>query len=158
MFSMTPDLRSELRQRKPFDSPQQEAHLSVVRTFALLEDAFEQLFKPYGISNTQFNVLRILRGAEPGGLCRNELRDRLLTRMPDVTRLLDRMEEVGLVERARDTADRRQVTTRLTKQGRRLVDELDEVVAAEHQRTLGHLNKTQLTSLIQLLSLAREKL
>jgi len=155
---MPTDLRSELRQRKPFDSLQQEAHLNLVRTFALLQDAFEQLFKPYGISNTQYNVLRILRGAELGGLCRNELRDRLLTRMPDVTRLLDRMEEVGLVERARESTDRRQVTTRLTKQGRRLVDELDEVVAAEHQRTLGHLNKTQLASLVALLSLAREKL
>lgn len=155
---MTADLRSELRQKKPFESLQQEAHLNVVRTFAMLQNAFEQLFKPYGISNTQYNVLRILRGAEPGGLCRNELRDRLLTRMPDVTRLLDRMEEVGLVERERDTADRRLVTTRLTKQGRRLVDELDEAVSAEHQRTLGHLKKTQLTSLVELLSLAREKL
>ena len=117
--SMSPDLRSELRQRKPFESLQQETHLNLVRTVTMLQDTFEQLFKPYGISNTQYNVLRILRGADGSGLCRNELRDRLLTRMPDVTRLLDRMEEVGLVERARDTADRRQVTTRLTKQGRR---------------------------------------
>ena len=155
---MIADLRSELRQRKPFISLQQEAHLNLVRTCASLQDAFEQLFKPYGISNTQYNVLRILRGAESGGLCRNELRDRLLTRMPDVTRLLDRMEEVGLVERERDTTDRRQVSTRLTKQGCRLVDELDEIVQAEHQRTLGHLSKTQLSSLVELLSLAREKL
>ena len=155
---MTADLRSELRQRKLFDSLQQEAHLNLVRTFALLQDAFEQLFKPYGISNTQYNVLRILRGAESGTLCRNELRDRLLTRMPDVTRLLDRMEEIGLVDRERDTTDRRQVTTRLTKLGLRLVDELDDVVQAEHQRTLGHLSKTQLSALIELLSLAREKL
>ncbi|MEP6835912.1 MAG: MarR family transcriptional regulator [Gemmatimonas sp.] len=155
---MTPDLRSELRQRKPFDSLQQDAHLNLVRTFALLQDAFEQLFKPYGISNTQYNVLRILRGAESGGLCRNELRERLLTRMPDVTRLLDRMEEVGLIARERVTTDRRQVSTRLTKQGRRLVDDLDDVVLAEHQRTLGHLNKTELNSLIELLSRARENL
>lgn len=155
---MPSDLRADLQQRKPFQSLQQEAHLNLVRTFALLQDAFEELFKPYGISNTQYNVLRILRGAEPSGLCRNELRDRLLTRMPDVTRLLDRMEDVGLVERERGTADRRMVTTRLTKQGRRLVDELDDVVSAEHQRTLGHLTKTQLASFIELLSVAREKL
>ena len=158
MSSMLTDLRSELRQRKPFDSLHQEVHLSLVRTFAVLDDAFEQLFKPYGISNTQYNVLRILRGADAPGLCRNELRDRLLTRMPDVTRLLDRMEELSLVERARDTADRRQVFTRLTKQGRRLVDKLDAVVTAEHQRTLGHLNKSQLTALIELLSRVRENL
>lgn len=155
---MAPDLRTDLRQRKPFDSLQQEAHLNVVRTFTVLQDAFEQLFKPYGISNTQYNVLRILRGAEPAGLCRNDLRDRLLTRMPDVTRLLDRMEDVGLIERERDTNDRRLVTTRLTKQGRRLVDDLDEIVAAEHQRTLGHLSKAQLTTLVELLTLARESL
>lgn len=152
---MTPDLRSELRQRKPFESLQQEAHLNVVRTGTALQDAFEQLLKPYGVSNTQYNVLRILRGAEPDGLCRNELRDRLITRMPDVTRLLDRMEEIELVSRERETTDRRLVTTRITKRGRRLVDELDNVVAAEHQRTLGHLNKAQLTTLIELLTLAR---
>lgn len=155
---MTPDLRSELRQRKPFESLQQEAHLNVVRTGTALQDAFEQLLKPYGISNTQYNVLRILRGAEPDGLCRNELRDRLLTRMPDVTRLLDRMEELELVSRERETSDRRLVTTRISKRGKRLVDDLDAVVAAEHQRSLAHLSKSQLTTLIELLTLAREQL
>lgn len=155
---MTPDLRSELRQRKPFESLQQEAHLNVVRTGTALQDAFEQLLKPYGISNTQYNVLRILRGAEPDGLCRNKLRDRLLTRMPDVTRLLDRMEELELVSRERETSDRRLVTTRISKRGKRLVDDLDAVVAAEHQRSLAHLSKAQLTTLIELLTLAREQL
>jgi DNA-binding MarR family transcriptional regulator len=152
------DLQSELRQGKPFSSLQQEAHLSVVRTGTLLQDAFEQLLKPYGISNTQYNVLRILRGAEPEGLYRNELRDRLLTRMPDVTRLLDRMEVLKLVSRARDTADRRQVATRITRQGRRLVDDLDEAVAAEHERCLGHMSKPQLTTLIELLATARSSM
>lgn len=155
---MPSNLRAELQQRTPFQSLQQEAHLNLVRTHALLQDAFDELFKPYGLSSTQYNVLRILRGAEPGGLCRNELRDRLVTRMPDVTRLLDRMEDLGLVKRERDTNDRRMVTTLLTKQGRRLVADLDDVVAAEHQRTLGHLNKTQLGALVELLSLARENL
>lgn len=154
---MPQTLQAELRQRKPFSSLQQEAHLNVVRTGALLQHAFEQLLKPYGISNTQYNVLRILRGAEPDGLCRNELRDRLLTRMPDVTRLLDRMEFVGLVARSRDGTDRRQVSTRITTEGRRLVDELDAVVAAEHQRCLGHLNKQQLAMLIELLTIARSQ-
>lgn len=152
---MPADLQSDLRQRKPFTSLQQEAHLNVVRTGTLLQDAFEQLLKPYGVTNTQYNVLRILRGAEPAGLCRNELRDRLLTRMPDVTRLLDRMEAIGMVARARDTADRRLVSTRITKQGRRLVDELDDVVAAEHERCLGHLTRAQLTMLVDLLTQAR---
>lgn len=152
---MPTDLQEELRQRRPFQSQQEEAMLNVVRTSAVLQDAFEELLKPYGLTSTQYNVLRILRGADATGLCRNELRDRLLTRMPDVTRLLDRMEEIGLVVRERDTVDRRLVTTQLTRQGRRLVDDLDAAVASEHQRCFGHLSKSQLTTLIQLLTLAR---
>lgn len=152
---MTPDLRTELKQRKPFVSLQQEAQLNIVRTSNLLADAFEQLLKPHGITGTQYNVLRILRGAEPGGLCRNEVRERLLSRMPDATRLLDRMEEAGLVTRSRDGGDRRLVTTRITRQGQRLVDDLDGLVEEEHQRRLGHLSEQQTRTLIKLLTLVR---
>jgi DNA-binding MarR family transcriptional regulator len=102
----------------------------------------------------QYNVLRILRGAGEG-LCRNELRDRLLTRMPDVTRLLDRMEEAGLVRRAREDDDRRLVRTHLTAEGRRVVDALDGEVAAEHQRRLGHLDAGELATLTALLEKVR---
>lgn len=152
---MMSDLRTELRQRKPFASREEEAYLSVVRTGAQLLDAIEQLLKPYGITATQYNVLRILRGSGPEGLCRHELRDRLLTRMPDVTRLLDRMEDAELVVRTRDETDRRLVATRLTPRGRRLVDQLDSVVTEEHGRLLGHLTQDQLETLIELLALAR---
>lgn len=152
---MTPALRDELQQRKPFGSLYQEAQLNLGRTQAVLADAFDRMLKPFGISGTQYNVLRILRGAEANGLCRNEIRDRLITRMPDVTRLLDRMEEAGLVSRARDEDDRRLVTTRLTALGRELVDRLDAPVEAEHRRALGHLSESQLRTLIELLTLAR---
>lgn len=152
---MTPALRDELQQRKPFGSLYQEAQLNLGRTQAVLADAFDRMLKPFGISGTQYNVLRILRGAEANGLCRNEIRDRLITRMPDVTRLLDRMEEAGLVSRARDDDDRRLVTTRLTALGRELVDRLDAPVEAEHRRALGHLSESQLRTLIELLTLAR---
>jgi DNA-binding MarR family transcriptional regulator len=84
------------------------------------------------------------------------VRDRLISRMPDVTRLLDRMEAAGLVIRARSTEDRRLVSTRLTARGRDLVDSLDRPVAAEHQRRLGHLSKGQLRTLADLLTLARQ--
>jgi DNA-binding MarR family transcriptional regulator len=127
-----------------------------VRTAAVLSDAFEQVFKPAGITGAQYNVLRILRGAEPDGLCRNELRDRMVTRMPDVTRLLDRMEAAGLVTRERDTDDRRLVTTRITARGRRLVDGLDDAVLKEHRRRLGHLEAGQLKALTELLTLVRQ--
>ena len=152
---MPNDLRDELRQLKPFQSLAQEAHLNVGRTDAVLQEGIERTLKPYGISATQYNVLRILRGAGASGLCRNDIRDRLVTRMPDVSRLLDRMEEAGLVERERDTADRRLVTTRLSPRGMTLVQELDGPVAAEHQRQLGHLNEEELRTLVRLLTRAR---
>src|SRR5829696_7193419 len=136
---MSPTLREDLRQTKPFTTIYEEAHLNVARTSARLGDAVEDLLKDHGITGTQYNVLRILRGAEPDGLCRNELRDRMLTRMPDMTRLLDRMEEAGLVIRTRDGVDRRLVSTRITKNGRRLVDELDAPIGELHKKMLGHL-------------------
>jgi len=154
---MPATLRDDLRQKKPFSSLHEEAMLNVVRTSATLGDAVEDLLKPHGISGTQYNVLRILRGAEPTGLCRNELRDRMVTRMPDMTRLLDRMEEAGLVQRTRDSEDRRLVLTRITKQGRKLVDALDAPILALHQSTLGHLTQAQLRALVDLLTLARAR-
>jgi DNA-binding MarR family transcriptional regulator len=155
---MASDLRADLKQRMPFKSLPEKAHLGVVRTAAVLVDAFEQMLKPHGITATQFNVLRILRGAAPAGLCRNELRDRLLTRMPDVSRLLDRMEEGGLVSRARESDDRRMVTTRITAKGRRLLDAVEDDVTDEHRRRFGHLSKDQLRELIALLSMVRDTL
>lgn len=152
---MSNELLDELRQRKPFQSLAQEAHLNVGRTDAVLQAGIERTLKPFGISATQYNVLRILRGAGANGLCRNDIRDRLVARMPDVSRLLDRMEEAGLVERERDSADRRLVTTRLSARGMTLVEELDGPIAAEHQRQLGHLSEEELRTLVRLLTRAR---
>ena len=151
------DLREELQQRRPFGSPQEEAFLNVARTDAVLRAAVERLLEPHGVSIAQYNVLRILRGAGPDGLCRNEIRDRLITRMPDVTRLLDRMAAAGMITRDRGEEDRRQVRTRLTEHGRALVDSLDAPVAAEHHRLLGHLDDGQLRTLNQLLVAARNR-
>ena len=153
---MAPTLRDEIRQKRPFTSLEQEAYLNLLRTAALLSDSFEQVLRPWDITGAQYNVLRILRGAEPDGLCRNDVRDRMLTRMPDMTRLLDRMEQAELVSRARDSEDRRQVSTRITSKGRRLLEKLDAAVADEHRRRLGHLSKAQLGQLIELLSACRE--
>jgi DNA-binding MarR family transcriptional regulator len=152
-----PTLRDELKQQKPFRSLQHEAELSVVRTSSLLIDAFERMLKPYGITSTQYNVLRILRGAEPDGLCRNEIRDRMLSRMPDVTRLLDRMEDAGLIARTREDNDRRMVRTKITTKGRRLLEELDDPVEKEHQRAFAALSKEELRTLIAHLSAVRER-
>jgi DNA-binding MarR family transcriptional regulator len=149
------DLQHELRQRRPFRSLAHEAFLSVARTEAVLREGIERLLEPHELTLTQYNVLRVLRGAEPEGLCRNEVRDRLVTRMPDVTRLLDRMEAAGLIQRVRSSADRRLVNATLTPKGRRLVDALDAPMAKAHERQLGHLDAGQLRTLIDLLAMAR---
>ena len=152
---MTATLLDELRQRKPFASLAEEVQLNLSRTEAMLQEGIDRVLKPHGVSATQYNVLRILRGAGPKGLCRHEISDRLLTRMPDVTRLLDRMEEAELVTRERDTADRRLVTTRITRNGRKLVAALDDPIAKEHERQLGHLDEKELRTLVRLLTRVR---
>lgn len=149
-------LQDDLRQTRPFSSLEQEAHLSIQRTEAVLGHAVAEMLKPFDITPTQYNVLRILRGAGERGLCRNDVRDRMVAKVPDVTRLLDRMEAAGLVQRERAGDDRRYVTTRITDEGLRLVDSLDEPVAAMHRRVLGHLDEAELRTLIDLLARARE--
>jgi DNA-binding MarR family transcriptional regulator len=153
---MSNDLQAALQQQKPFPSLAEEAFLNLSRSQSVLQSPLEDVLKPFGITGAQYNVLRILRGSGPQGLCRNEIRDRLVTRMPDVTRLLDRMEEAGLVLRARDSEDRRLVATRLTAAGRELVDQLDGPIGEVHQRQMGHLSESQLRQLIELLTLVRK--
>lgn len=150
-------LHDEIKQTRAFRSVREEAYLNLVRTAAVLGHAFAESLKEYGITGTQYNVLRILRGAGTEGLCRNEVRDRLIAQVPDVTRLLDRMEEAGHVARERDERDRRLVSTRITPAGVRLLEQLEKPVAAMHQKLLGHMSETQLARLIDLLAVARER-
>ncbi len=149
-------LRDEIKQTRPFASLEQEALLSIERTAAVLGHGVGEALKPYGITPTQYNVLRILRGAGEKGLCRNEVRDRMIAQVPDVTRLLDRLEEMGLVARERDAADRRLVTTRITREGLELLARLDKPIIEIHRRQLGHMGKENLRTLIDLLAEARE--
>jgi len=155
---MVHTLRDDIKQKKPFSSGEQEAYLNILRTSSELEAQVEQLLKPHGITTAQFNVLRILRGAEAEGLCRNAVRDRMISRMPDMTRLLDRMEASGLVERERSTHDRRHVSTHITAQGRKLLEKVVPKVNELHQKQLGHLSPKQLATLSELLTLVREPL
>ena len=157
LVATDPDLQSELKQRKPFRSLAQEAYLSLQRTAAVLEHDFEAALKPLGITATQYNVLRILRGAAPDGLCRGEVGGRLLRQVPDVTRLLDRLEAMGLVARSRGGDDRRFVTSRITRAGVRLLDGLDERIGAIHRQQFGHLDDGRLKALIGLLGTVRRR-
>jgi DNA-binding MarR family transcriptional regulator len=152
---MPTTLREELRQGKPFTSLREEALLSIARTEAVARENLERVLAPHDLTMTQYNVLRILRGAGATGLCRNEIGERLIARMPDVSRLLDRMEAAGLVHRFRSTEDRRLVNTTLTPKGKALVNKLDSAVARYQDDQVGHLAEAQLKSLIELLRLVR---
>jgi DNA-binding MarR family transcriptional regulator len=150
------NLATEIKKRKPFDSLEQEAMLNVARTHDVLSSEAAEILKPFNLSATQYNVLRILRGAgQPLGC--GEIAQRMITRDPDITRLLDRMEKRKLVSRCRDEKDRRVVCTEITPAGLKLLAELDGVVVKMHRRQLGHLGETKLKQLIKLLEEARER-
>jgi len=149
-------LQDELKQTKPFAFVEEEVFVSIARTAALLDREFSQTLRPYGITLTQYNVLRILRGAGPAGLCRNELGERLVTPVPDVTRLLDRMADLKLVARQRSDEDRRLVRTHLTAKGLDLVNSLDDVLRQSHKSRLSHLGRQQLRDLVATLADVRD--
>ena len=132
-----------------------EAFLELLRTADVLVQALAATLKPYGLSLNQYNVLRILRGAQPGGLPCGQIAERMLTRDPDMTRLLDRLEGRGLVGRCREQDDRRVVLTRITGQGMKVLAELDEPVRKKHDEQLGHLSDAKLRHLMELLQAAR---
>jgi DNA-binding MarR family transcriptional regulator len=154
---MTTHLQQELRQNRPFRNPRQEALLSIERTAALLGHALAEGLRPWGVTPTQYNVLRILRGGGESGLCRHQIRDRMVTPVPDVTRLLDRLEEAGLVRRWRSTADRRQVRTQITAPGLELLADLDPVVDELEAEQIGHVPDDDLRKLIRLLEHVRAR-
>jgi DNA-binding MarR family transcriptional regulator len=137
-------------------SPEEAAFLDLIRTADMLSRGAVDVLKAEDLSPTQYNVLRILRGA-PEGLPCGEIACRLITRDPDVTRLLDRMEKRGLISRTRDSRDRRMVLTRISAEGLKLVNRLDEPVQQMHRKLLGHLGRERLRSLEELLAAAREK-
>jgi|SRR5580692_6811407 DNA-binding MarR family transcriptional regulator len=131
--------------------------VSLMRTADALARGAEALLKPYGLSGTQYNVLRILRGAGGAGLACREVGCKLISRDPDITRLLDRMESRGLIVRAREAQDRRVVKTRITEEGLRVLAELDAPVNDLHRQQFRHLTERQLRQLLALLDRARER-
>lgn len=150
-------LRDEIKQRRPFKSREEEVSLNVHRTASALAQGFVPLLKEADVTATQYNVLRILRGAGKDGLPCGEIAARMITKDSDITRLLDRLEKRGLVGRRRDSDDRRVVLTRITADGLRLLAGLDQPVVETHARLLGHLGPRKLRQLAELLEAAREK-
>jgi DNA-binding MarR family transcriptional regulator len=158
---MARSLQDELRKKDPFACPEQEAYLNLIRTQDRLQQEFNRLFQEHGLSSPQYNVLRILRGAaqrgEAAALPCQEIAERMITRMPDITRLVDRLEAARppLVERARTAEDRRKVLVRITATGREVLDRLDRPLLDLHRKVLGHLSRAELAELNRLLVKAR---
>ena len=149
------NLAEKIGKRGPFDSLEQEAYLTLMRTNAGLTGQFAKLFKVHGLSETSYNLLRILRGeqdtGDSRGLPSQEIKARLVSRLPDVTRLVDRLARSGLVERATDKNDRRVTRVRITESGRLRLAALDEPVVQLHRRQLGAMTPGRLQELIELL-------
>jgi DNA-binding MarR family transcriptional regulator len=137
-------------------SLEEAAFLEIARTADMLSRGLVPLLKSDDLSSTQYNVLRILRGA-PEGLTCGEIASRMITRDPDVTRLLDRMEKRHLISRCRENEDRRTVKTRITPEGLKALARLDGPVLEAHRRQLGHMGRGRLRLLSELLSEARSK-
>lgn len=154
---MTGRLQKEIQQTRPFDSAQEEAFLNLQRTGNALFQALTRFLKKYRLTPTQYNVLRILRGAHPKTLTCGDIGERLVTPDPDVTRLLDRLEKRSLVSRSRDTADRRVVRGAITEEGLELLGRLDEPLPTFVRDLLGNLDSDELDTLIRLLEKAREQ-
>ena len=144
------------RGKKRAGCPEEAAFLELCRTTDVLGRRLTALLKAEDLSATQYNVLRILRGA-PDGLACGEIGNRMITRDPDITRLLDRLEKRGLISRCRESKDRRMVTATITPEGLGLLARMDEPVRAMHRSQLGHLGRARLGALTELLRAARRE-
>ena len=154
---MAPDLARELQMQRPFESAELEAFLNLVRTSDQLQSDFSELFRPYGLTMQQYNVLRILRGEAKPMPCL-EVADRMIQVVPAITGLIDRLEKQELVSRERCTEDRRIVYIEITKKALTLLKKMDEPVNELHKRLVGHLTRAELRELSRLLEKARTSL
>ena len=153
---MAKGIQAEIQQTKPFPGLEDEAMVSLHRTADQLQGRFSDMLKPYGLSPTQFNALRILRGAGQAGRACSEIAERMVNRDPDITRLLDRLERRGLAARSREGRDRRVIITRITPAGLELLRGLDRPIEEFNRKQLGHLSDPQLRALVKLLEVVRE--
>lgn len=148
-------LQAEIKQKRPFSGPEQEAYLSLLRTADALQAQVESKLKEFGLTGTQFNALRILRGAGADGLPCSEIAERMITHDPDVTRLLNRLQKRGLAERARCKTDRRVIYGKITAEGLKLLKEMDAPLEKFGRELLSHVREADLRKLIDLLEIIR---
>jgi DNA-binding MarR family transcriptional regulator len=149
-------LKVEIAQDPPFSSIEEEALLNLLRSADCLQRAFQLKTRRWAITSTQYNVLRILRGAHPQGLTCSAIGSRMITAEPDITRLLARLKKLNLIRQQRDRNDRRVLWTQISDAGLELLREMDPVIQKAPAEMLGHLNGAELAELIRLLELARK--
>lgn len=152
---MAKDIKTELKQVRPFPSLAEEAFVALMRTADQLQWKGAELLKQFDISPTQYNALRILRGAGPTGLPCSEIGGRMVNRDSDITRLLDRLEKRKLTERCRDSKDRRVITARITAAGLDLLKTMDKPLDQFHSSLLGTLGEKRLREMLRMLEEAR---
>jgi DNA-binding MarR family transcriptional regulator len=150
-------LKHEIAQQRPFSSTEEEAMLNLIRTSDSVNRAFQRRIRKWGVTSTQYNVLRILRGARPRGLTCAAIGDRMITAEPDITRLLSRLKTLKLIKQHRDRNDRRVVWTQISDAGLELLKSMDATINQLPQELLGHMSEADVSELIRLLELARQK-
>ncbi|HMP02249.1 MAG TPA: MarR family transcriptional regulator [Gemmatales bacterium] len=150
-------LQKELGKRGPFDSPEQEACLNILRTSDRLQNRLGRFFREFGLTASQYNVLRILRGTGRP-MPSLEIAERMIQVVPAITGLIDRLQKQGLVERRRCQEDRRVVYVEITARARELLARMDEPLRQLHKELLGHLGRSELVELSRLLEKARARL
>ena len=151
-------LGREIKQKRPFRAAEEEAYLNIIKTANELSSAFFRFLKPFGISLVQYNILRILGGAGADGLPGVEIANRLVTKVPDITRLIDRLEKMSFVRRVRSSSDRRVIFIQITEKGIRALKEMDAPTLELLKRMLGHLSSEELTMVSKLMVKARKAL
>jgi DNA-binding MarR family transcriptional regulator len=150
-------LAKEIRRTKPFAMVEEEALLNLARTSEVVQQRMSEVLKPHQLTATQYNVLRILRGAGSEGVTCSQAGERMVTHDPDMTRLFDRLEARKLIERERSREDRRVVITRIARKGLELVNSLDEPLNMKLKEQLGHIGKEKLRQLIDILEELRDE-
>jgi DNA-binding MarR family transcriptional regulator len=150
-------LKHEIAQERPFSSIEEEALLNLMRTTDCVQRAFQRRTRDWGVTSTQYNVLRILRGSQPQGLTCSSIGDRMITAEPDITRLLARMKTLKLIKQQRDKNDRRVVWTQISAAGLELLGKMDPEITRAPKELLGHMDRKDIEELTRLLELARKK-
>jgi DNA-binding MarR family transcriptional regulator len=150
-------LKSEIEQERPFSSIQEEALLNLMRTSDSVHRAFHRKTRDWGVTTTQYNVLRILRGAQPRGLTCAAIGRRMITAEPDITRLLKRLKALKLIRQRRDPKDRRVVWTQISEAGLELLRQMDPVIEQAPKELLENMTEAEVAKLIRLLEMARQK-